>query len=150
MRWLTIVLVVASLAALGLGFTAALRHGVFGRAAEPAPDPDPVLLIVVGQRENVAAVKRGLRGERLLFESPEALALEPGRIVAARIEDASEVLNTLGWADRPLEIVGPGRRQAGGTETLVAPSAEGGSARSQPGRKPPLSAVEAIQALLLD
>jgi hypothetical protein len=152
MRWLTIVLVVASLAAVGLGFTAALRHGVLGPATQTAPAPEPVLLIVMGHRENVAAVKRGLRGEPLLFDSPEALALERGRIVAARVEDASDVLNALGWADRPLEIVDPSRWRSGGsgrTVTDAEPSANGGATLAQLAKKPTLNVGEAIQALRL-
>lgn len=109
MRWLTITLVVASLAAVGLGFTVAFRQGAgLDLVTGSAPgSEDPVLLVVVGHPENVDAVRRGLRGEPLLYDSREAFALEGGRIVVAHIAAASEALNELGWANRPLEIVDP-------------------------------------------
>jgi hypothetical protein len=120
-----------------------------------------VLIMVVGHRENVATMRRSLGEIGIVHTDDRSFALANGRIVAARIEDASEALNALDWSARPLEIIDP-RVHGIGAASLGPGSGPGGTVRgldpkTNPGdggpslaelaKKPMLTQSEASRAL---
>jgi hypothetical protein len=70
-----------------------------GSAAE-----EPVLIFLVGGREGVAKVKRAVDPGRIVAESPDAIALVEGRMVATNADAASAPLMAAGWSDRDIEL----------------------------------------------
>ena len=161
--WITICLFFSLLAGLVLGL-AALRPDLRARLVEqiegPAA-PEPVLIMVVGHRENVASLRRALGENDVVHADDRSFALARGRIVTARIEDASDALNALDWSERPLEIIDP-RVHGIGAASLASSAATPGSVRgldprTNPGdggpslaelaKKPRLTPDEALRAL---
>ncbi len=158
-RRLTISLLLLVIAGLLLGLTAIarpdLRDRLANRLTGSAPEPEPVLLIVVGHREHVSALRDSLPDAVVVQASDEAFALESGRIFASRIEAASELLNALGWGDRPLAIFDP-RRGPGGLPSVPSGSSSVLDPRTNPAdgaslaelaRRDTLTLDEAMQAL---
>jgi hypothetical protein len=111
--WLTISLLFTALAGLLLGLVAVarpdLRERLAARLTGAEAAPEPVLVLVVGHRLNVAALRNSLLDAVVIEANDEAFALESGHIIASRIEAAGPLLNSLGWVDRPLEILDPKR-----------------------------------------
>ncbi len=143
---------------------AALRPDLHARLLEQIeeqPAAEPVLVMVVGHRENVAALRRTLGGNGVVRADDRSFALANGRIVAARIEDASDALNALDWSERPLEIIDP--RVYGIGAASMAPAAatagsvqrldpktnpgDGGPSPAELAKKPRLTPDEALRAL---
>jgi hypothetical protein len=71
---------------------------------------DRVLVFLVGGPEGVEGVRRSVDPSRIVFSSPNAVALKEGRIVAAGQEAVGEPLMAAGWIDREIEIFTVARR----------------------------------------
>ena len=67
----------------------------------------PVTVMLVGNRESVAAIREAVHPDRIVASTPDGFALIEGRIIATSVEAASRPLNKAGWADRQIEIVLP-------------------------------------------
>jgi len=115
----------------------------------PAPQPEPVLILLLGSEESVESVRSAIASERIVASSPGAFAIDSGRIVAVDVETASDPLNAAGWADRPLEILTADR-------LARAPGAGTGAGAEAPpslppiaelAKKPTLTAGEAMRLL---
>ena len=102
-----------------------------------------VLVLLVGDRAGVASIRAAVAPDRVLAATPDALALEPGRIVATSPEAAGEPLMQAGWADRPIEIW-----TARPVEPPPAPLPTALPGQPQPGPRGDLQAVPANQATL--
>lgn len=66
---------------------------------------DTVLVFLVGSRRGVETVKKSVDPARIVAETPNAIALVEGRMVAVDAAAVSEPLMAAGWADRPLELL---------------------------------------------
>ncbi len=98
---------------LAFGDVAVGREGrEWLRGLLPGAEPEPVLVIVVPDRQSVWSVLATVKGERILAASPEAFALRDGRVVSSSFEAVGPLLVLSGWRDAPLEIVAPGRGPA--------------------------------------
>jgi hypothetical protein len=75
-----------------------------GAALAPNAGGD-VLVFVVGSAERVREVRASVRSERMVAATESALAIEPGRIVAANLDAAEVILVEAGWIDRKFEIL---------------------------------------------
>lgn len=69
-------------------------------------DP-PITVFLVGKRSGVALVRAVVDPQRIVADSPDALALVEGRIFATNVEAVADPLRDAGWLDRPLELVAP-------------------------------------------
>lgn len=72
-----------------------------------AGGPEPILVVVVGNRAALHSVLLRVDGKRLVAASEEAFALSDRRLVAASLEAVGPVLMLAGWRDEPLEIIAP-------------------------------------------
>jgi hypothetical protein len=61
-------------------------------------------VFVVGDRAGIERVRRAVDPARIVHESHDALALDPGRILATEVAAVSRPLQDAGWADRRIEI----------------------------------------------
>jgi len=68
----------------------------------------PVLLVLVPSPERVAPAAEGLSRSPALVRSRDTVVFADGRVVTSDLTAASAHLNTLGWAERPIEIAGAG------------------------------------------
>jgi hypothetical protein len=75
--------------------------------------PEPVLVIAVGTRESLDAVRRAVAPERIVASAEAGFAVEPRRVVVTGLEDAGDLLSRAGWSDHPVEIVDLGRTRDG-------------------------------------
>ncbi len=71
---------------------------------------EPVMVMLVGDPERVAAIRDAVDPDRIVASTPDAFALVEGRIIATSVEAASRPLNQAGWASRSIEIVVPPRK----------------------------------------
>ncbi len=69
------------------------------------PGSEPVLVVLVGTRNNLKNVRAAISDERVIAETADAFALVEERIVAASAEAATAPLNLAGWVDREIELV---------------------------------------------
>jgi len=65
---------------------------------------EPVLVFLVRSRRGVERVKAAVDPARIVAETPDAVALVEGRLVATSAPAVSEPFMAAGWADRPVEI----------------------------------------------
>ncbi|MGH0035147.1 MAG: hypothetical protein ACQGVK_08955 [Myxococcota bacterium] len=65
---------------------------------------EPVLIFLVGSRGGVESVKQAVDPARIVAESPDAIALAEGRMVATTADAASAPLMAAGWGDREIEL----------------------------------------------
>ena len=135
---------------LGMSFVVAVAVGAerVGRAGDPSTGASlvgwlgaspsagasdaPVIVLLVETRASLVQLRQKLRGQAVLAESKRAFALE-GLVVASSLEAASDPLNQLGWASRPLEIVSRAQGQR--------------AARDRPGPGSPEGAGPSLAAL---
>jgi len=81
-----------------------------------------VLVFVVGDRERVDLVRRAVDPGRIVGDSPDAIALAEGRIVAANADAVGAIYQQAGWMERKIELfdvqradhLARARKQAGG------------------------------------
>ena len=109
------------------------------------PEGPAVLVLLVENRDQLDRLRSRFDRRRILASSRRAFAVE-GLVAASNLEAASEPLNTLGWSDRPLDIVSRARA------TAPVPQAEGtaGSAASsiaELARQDRLSRSDALRLL---
>jgi len=67
--------------------------------------PEPVLVFLVGDRRGVEVMRRAVDPARIVAESPDAIALVEGRMVATTPEAVSAPLMQAGWQDREIELL---------------------------------------------
>jgi hypothetical protein len=67
-------------------------------------DTDKVLVFLVGGVEGVDQVREAVDPGRIVWSTPEAVALKEGRIVAAGQHAVGEPIKQAGWMDRDIEI----------------------------------------------
>lgn len=67
--------------------------------------PEPVLVVVVGNRALVQSVRQAISPDRIVADGVDVFALVDRRIIAANAEAASDPINQLGWIDEPIETV---------------------------------------------
>ncbi len=65
---------------------------------------DPILVFLVGDRSGVQAMKRAVDPSRIVAESPDAIALVEGRMMATNAAAVSAPLMAAGWDDREIEL----------------------------------------------
>ncbi len=88
-----------------------LSAGLFVALERPSWVPvvgeeeEPVLVFLVGHRKGVDLMKRAVDPQRIVAESPDAIALAEGRIVATGAEAVSAPLMAAGWGDRTIELL---------------------------------------------
>jgi hypothetical protein len=91
---------------LALAFLAAAEAWASsGMCSAPAP---PVLLVLVESKSRVPSAASGLSSARRLVDTADTVIYADGRAVTSDLAAVSGHLNTLGWADRPIEIAGAG------------------------------------------
>lgn len=74
------------------------------------PPPTPVLLVIVDSKARVPRAAAGLSSTRRLVDTADTVIYADGRAVTSDLGAISGHLNTLGWAERPIEIAGAGTR----------------------------------------
>lgn len=94
------------LALEGPKFIPALAEILPGGAAER----DKVLVFLVGGTDGVDHVRSSVDPARIVWSTPEAVALKEGRIVAAGQHAVGEPIKQAGWMDRDIEIFTVARR----------------------------------------
>jgi hypothetical protein len=70
-----------------------------------ADDDQRVLVFMVGDREGVDRVRAAVDPERIVAETPDAVALREGRIVAVDVDAVPAPFTAAGWMDREIEIM---------------------------------------------
>ncbi|MEN8161838.1 MAG: hypothetical protein ABFS41_17340 [Myxococcota bacterium] len=93
-------------AAFGLAFALATPALAAGGMCG-APD-EPVFLVVVGSKQQVAGAAHGLSRAPALVNESDTVIFADGRAVTSDLAAASRHLNALGWAERRIEIAGAG------------------------------------------
>ena len=93
---------------LGLSLTG-FAGGVAAEAAGMCGAPTgPVLVVLVESAPKVAPAAAGLSKTRVLVNTADTVIYADGRAITSDLGSISEHLNKLGWATRPIEIVGAG------------------------------------------
>ncbi len=72
----------------------------------------PVSIVVVASPERVQRYAADLPGTTVLRRDAETVVLADGRVVTADIAAVGPHLNALGWAGRPIQIVGSFSRRS--------------------------------------
>ena len=75
-----------------------------------APEPEPVLVVVLSNPGGLHRVRAVIPAERIVAETSAAFAVRERRLVAASFEEVGPVLMAAGWRDAPLEIIALRRR----------------------------------------
>jgi len=115
------------------------------------PGDPPILVFLVGDARAVAHLREVVADERVVVESPRAVAMVEERIVAADADAASDLLNRADWVERDVELftVAPkdwlGTRRRGPAAGDVDP--ERLARLREIARKPTLSAGEQMLVL---
>ena len=65
----------------------------------------PVLVIDVREPSRAAAVRAAISSERVVAESKHGFALRERRLVVSSLEEAGEILGSVGWEDTNLRIL---------------------------------------------
>lgn len=68
-------------------------------------DEERVLVFLVGSRERVADVRASVDPDRIVVETPDAIALREGRIVATDVDAVPGPYTQAGWMEREIEIM---------------------------------------------
>jgi hypothetical protein len=103
-----------------------VEDGVDWATSLGSEEPEPVLVLLVPNQSGVAAVRAAVDPARILAETPEAIVLQEGRVVATTPEAVGEPLSEAGLADRSIELWAvrqrsprtPREREQGGDEGL--------------------------------
>ena len=66
--------------------------------------PDKVLVFLVEENAGVDRVRRAVDPSRIVWSTPDAVALKEGRIVAAGHASVGDVITKAGWIDLEIEI----------------------------------------------
>lgn len=69
-----------------------------------AESADKVVVFLVGSRDGVDSVRRAVDPARIVYSTPDAVALKEGRIIAAGQDAVGETLMQAGWIDHEIEI----------------------------------------------
>jgi hypothetical protein len=69
-----------------------------------ASSQNKVLVFLVGDSAGVDRVRSAVDPSRIVWSSPDAVALKEGRVVAAGQEAVGDLLKGVGWIDREIEI----------------------------------------------
>ena len=83
----------------------------------PFRDPPSVLVLLVADRSGVASVRAAVDPARILAETPDAIVLREGRVVATGPEVVGDPLMEAGFSDRSIELwkaTQPNPREGGG------------------------------------
>ena len=109
----------------------------------PFRDPPAVLVLLVADRSGVASVRAAVDPARILAETPDAIVLREGRVVATGPEVVGDPLTEAGFSDRSIELWvasqrGP-REQSGGED--------GGPSLAALLAKPTLTPLEVLAVL---
>jgi len=67
-------------------------------------EPPPVLVLLVADRSGVAMVRAAVDPARILAQTPDAIVLREGRVIATTPEMVGEPLSAAGFADRSIEL----------------------------------------------
>jgi hypothetical protein len=65
----------------------------------------PVLVVVVGDLQQLAQVRAAIDDERIVAESDDAFALKERRVISESFAGVGPILTAAGWGDDSLEIV---------------------------------------------
>ena len=106
-------------------------------------EPPAVLVLLVADRSGVASVRAAVDPARILAETPDAIVLREGRVVATGPEVVGDPLMEAGFSDRSIELWvasqrGP-REQSGGED--------GGPSLAALLAKPTLTPLEVLAVL---
>lgn len=148
---------------LSLGLLLAGSAGTLWLAANPearrdlaerlpelgAEEPEPVLVLLVGDAPAVTRVRATISSDRVVAETSRAFALREGRIVAANPEAAGDPLNAAGWAHRPIELWSARAARRRTREPAPRAESQSGPTLAELARKPTLTPAEAVAALRL-
>lgn len=127
-----------------LGGSAALvEQGVGWAKVLGAEEPTSVLVLLVADRSGIAMVGAAVDPARILVQTPDAIVLREGRVIATGFEVVGEPLTAAGFADRSIELwaANPSDRWE------PDPPAEGELSLSELARKPTLTPGEVIALL---
>ena len=106
----------------------------------PGLESKPVLVVVVGDLQQLARVRAAIDDGRIVAESDDAFALKERRVVSESFAGVGPMLTAAGWGDDSLEIV-----------AIRLPPSERDSDRSSElaelMKKPALNVMEARRAL---
>jgi hypothetical protein len=89
---------------------------------------EPVLVFLVGSPQGVAMMRRAVDPGRVVAETPNAIALAEGRMVAASAEAVGAPLVAAGWSDRKLEIITVPKSEGLERSSQAGPGGQGGGA----------------------
>lgn len=70
------------------------------------PDSSPVMIVVVESPRQVKSAAAQWKTTPVLVKKPETVVFADGRIVTSRVEAMGDQLQSLGWTNRQIEIVG--------------------------------------------
>lgn len=68
-------------------------------------EEDPILVFVVPLAESALRVRAAVAPESVVWEGEAGFALASGRVVAASLDRAGEIIKGAGWVEREIEIV---------------------------------------------
>ena len=71
----------------------------------PGLESKPVLVVVVGDLQQLAQVRAAIDDERIVAESDDAFALKERRVISESFAGVGPMLTAAGWGDDSLEIV---------------------------------------------
>jgi len=91
-------------------------------------EKEPVLVFLVGSPQGVAMMRRAVDPGRVVAETPNAIALAEGRMVAASAEAVGAPLVAAGWSDRKLEIITVPKSEGLERSSQAGPGGRGGGA----------------------
>jgi hypothetical protein len=92
--------------ALGFGLSRASDVGLPALAWPTfAVDEEPVLVLIVGDRDRVDRVRRVVGAGRVVAESSGGFALRERRLIVAGVDEVGELLMSASWDDAPLDIM---------------------------------------------
>jgi hypothetical protein len=109
----------------------------------PFREPPSVLVLLVPDRSGVASVRAAVDPARILAETPDAIVLREGRVVATGPEAVGDPLTEAGFSDRSIELwkaTQPGPREGGAGEA-------GGPSLAALLAKPTLTPLEVLAIL---
>lgn len=71
-------------------------------------EADAVLVFTIPQPERMARVRKAIADERVLLEGEEGFSLVSGRVYVRDVGAAGDLIQSGGWVDRPVRIIGLG------------------------------------------
>lgn len=80
-------------------------------------EDEPVLVFEIPHADHFAGVRSAIADERVLEEREGGFSVRGGRVYVQQIEQAGDLIETAGWVEQPLLIVGLGMdREPAGVE----------------------------------